>query len=93
MSQQANINVRLDAKVKKQFDYICQELGLTMSSAINMFIKAVTRENRIPLDLSLDIPNEETKKAIEDVENGIGLSGPFETTEELMKSLMKDEDE
>ncbi|MBR1753417.1 type II toxin-antitoxin system RelB/DinJ family antitoxin [bacterium] len=89
---QTNLCIRMDEKIKKQFDYLCNELGFTMSTAINMFVKAVIRENRIPFELSLDIPNEETLKAIEDAENG-NVIGPFYSTDDLMKSLLSDEDE
>lgn len=90
---QSNICIRMDEDLKKQFDYLCNELGLTMSTAINMFIKTVVREKRIPLELSLHIPNETTRKAIEDVENGIGLHGPFNSVEEMMKDLLSDDED
>ena len=90
---QSNICIRLDNDLKKQFDYLCNELGLTMSAAINMFVKAVVRENRIPLDLSLNIPNEITKKAIEDVENGISYSVPYKSGKEVTKAILEDDDE
>lgn len=86
---QANISVRIDEKLKKQFEYICQELGLTMSSAINMFAKAVVRENKIPLDLSLHTPNEETRKVLDEVDKGIGLSKVYTNLDEMWKDLDK----
>ena len=87
---QTNLCIRMDEKLKNQFHYLCNEFGLTMSTAINIFIKKVVRENRIPFEISLNIPNEETQKAIESAENG-NLSGPFYSTDELMKSLLEDE--
>ncbi len=90
---QTNLCIRMDEKIKKQFDYLCNELGFTMSTAINMFVKAVIRENRIPFELSLDIPNEETLKAIEDAENGIGLSKPYTDIEEMFRDMELEDDE
>ena len=84
---QSNICVRMDENLKKHFDYICNELGLTMSAAINMFVKAVVRENRIPLNMSVDIPNAETRKVLDDVEKGIGLSKPYTDIEEMFRDL------
>ena len=90
---QSNICIRLDDNLKKQFDYLCNELGLTMSAAINMFVKALVRENRIPLDLSLNIPNEITKKAIEDVESGISYSVPYKSGKDVTKAILEGDDE
>ena len=63
-----NLNVRTDKQVKKQAEEIYANLGLNMSTAINMFLRASIRESGIPFDLKLDIPNEETIKAIEEAE-------------------------
>jgi len=51
---QTNVNIRMDENVKRQFDAICSELGLNMSTAFNMFAKTVVRQNRIPFELSVD---------------------------------------
>ena len=90
---QANICIRLDENLKKQFDYLCNEFGLTMTAAINMFVKAVVRESRIPFEISANIPNAETIKAIEDIENGIGLSKPYKTAKEVIQAMLEDDDE
>ena len=39
-----------------------------------------------------EIPNEETRQAIENAGNGIGLKGPFNSVDEVMKDLESDED-
>ena len=90
---QANICIRLDENLKKQFDYLCNEFGLTMTAAINMFIKAVVRESKIPFEISAYVPNAETIKAIEDIENGIGLSKPYKTAKEVIQAMLEDDDE
>jgi DNA-damage-inducible protein J len=46
------ITVRLDEKLKGQFEEIVDDLGLNMASAITVFVKAVVREERIPFELS-----------------------------------------
>jgi len=51
---QTNVNIRMDDGVKRQFDVICGELGLNMSTAFNIFAKAVVRQNKIPFELSVD---------------------------------------
>ena len=44
----------LDEDLKKDFDGICNELGITMSTAIIMLAKKMTREKRIPFEVSVD---------------------------------------
>ncbi|MBO6086745.1 type II toxin-antitoxin system RelB/DinJ family antitoxin [bacterium] len=90
---QANICIRLDENLKKQFDYLCNEFGLTMTAAINMFIKAVIRESKIPFEISANVPNAETRQAIEDIENGIGLSKPYTDIEEMFRDMALESDE
>lgn len=51
---QTTVNVRMDEDLKKDFDGVCNELGLTMSTAIIMLAKKMTREKRIPFDVSVD---------------------------------------
>lgn len=64
MAGTATVNIRTDKNVKEHAEQIFNELGLSMSSAINMFLKTTIRENGIPFALKLDIPNEETAAAI-----------------------------
>lgn len=61
-----NLNIRTDKEIKEQSDKIFAELGLTMTSAINMFLRATIRENGIPFSLKLDSPNSVTSEAIEE---------------------------
>ncbi|MCD8073610.1 MAG: type II toxin-antitoxin system RelB/DinJ family antitoxin [Lachnospiraceae bacterium] len=51
---QATLTARVDERDKTRFDLFCSNVGLTTSSAINIFVKAVLRENRIPFDIGYD---------------------------------------
>ncbi len=51
---QVNVNIRMDEDVKKAMDITCKELGLTISTAMNIFAKKMTREHRIPFEVSYD---------------------------------------
>lgn len=84
---QTNVNIRLDEDVKQQFNAVCEELGMSMSTAFNIFAKAVVRKDGFPFDLSLERPNAETLAAIEDVNAGRGLTGPFRSRAALKESL------
>ena len=83
----ATINIKTDTEVKKEFNDICEEFGLNMSVAINMFMKTVLRERRIPFELKLSEPNELTKKVLDEASRGENLHGPYNTIEELMEAL------
>ena len=61
-----NLNIRIDNKIKERAEAIFSDLGLNMTTAVNMFLRAVIRENGIPFALKLDIPNEATVAAIEE---------------------------
>lgn len=88
---QTNINIRIDENLKKQFDELCEELGLTMTTAINMFAKAMIRHQGIPFEISLHKPNTETIMAIEEAEKGIGLSKAYDTVEDAMNAMLNED--
>ena len=54
MAQVVNVNFRLDEDVKKSMEQVCSELGLSMSAAFTIFAKKVSREKRIPFEVSID---------------------------------------
>ena len=59
-----NLNIRTDKDIKDQAEEIFNELGLNMTTAINMFMRTAIREHGIPFELKLDVPNETTAAAI-----------------------------
>lgn len=51
---QTLVNIRMDEDLKRSFDCVCNELGLNMTTAITIFAKKMSREHRIPFDVSID---------------------------------------
>jgi len=49
---QTNVNIRMDAQLKKQFEAFCNNVGLTMSSAFNVFAKTSVRLQKIPFEIT-----------------------------------------
>ena len=49
----ADLNIRTEEEIKDQADRIISELGLNMTTAINVFLRTTIRENRIPFALKL----------------------------------------
>ena len=52
----ATLTARVDESDKSEFDSFCNSVGLTTSAAINMYVKAVLRERRIPFEIKQDDP-------------------------------------
>ena len=57
------ISIRLDSDIKKQFDDLCKEFGISTNAAFNLFARAVVREQAIPFPISLN-GNESEKRSI-----------------------------
>ena len=62
------ISIRMDEQLKKDFEELCKDIGLSMSTAMNVFATRAVQENRIPFELGRNIPNEETLEAIKESE-------------------------
>jgi len=87
MANTTNLNIRVDEEVKRKAESIFNELGLNMSTAMNMFLRYSIRYGGIPFDLRIEIPNEETQVAIDDVKNNRNLSKSFDNINALMDDL------
>lgn len=48
---QSTYSIRMDSDLKKDFDSICEDFGMSSTTAINVFAKAVVRERRIPFEI------------------------------------------
>lgn len=83
-------NISIDSEVKAKAQELFADFGMDLSTAINIFLRQAIRENAIPFEISREVPNEETKKAIENVRKGEGLSKGFHTVAELMEDLYAD---
>lgn len=53
MSKASNINVRIDSELKEQAESILNQLGIPVSSAVNIFLKQVVMQRGIPFELKL----------------------------------------
>lgn len=72
---QANLSVRIEENDKKSFELFCNQTGMNVSVAINMFIKTVLREHKIPFEIKMDPFYSESnikylEKVVEDIKSG-----------------------
>lgn len=87
MATTTNLNIRVDEELKRKADAIFKELGLNMSSAMNIFLRYCVRYGGIPFDLRIEKPNAETLAAIDDVNNNRNMSQTFDSVRTLMEDL------
>ena len=81
------MNIRVDSEIKDTAKKIFAELGLDLTTAVNIFLRQSIREHGIPFELKLHVPNEETLEAIKQVNNKENLSKAFSSVSELMEDL------
>lgn len=84
---QTMINFRMDEELKKSMEETCKELGLSMTTAFTIFAKKMTREKRIPFEVSVDPFYSESnmmylKKVVEDIETGKAILSEHELIED-----------
>lgn len=83
------ITFRTNSKTKAEAQKVLADLGMDISTALNVFLKKVVRTKAIPFDVSVaEEPNAETMAAIDEIYNHPELTeGPFTTVDELMEHL------
>lgn len=71
MIKSTNLNIRIDKSTKETSEKIFEELGLNMTTAINMFLRQVIRTKGIPFELksngNIEEVNEEKPCIIKDI--------------------------
>ncbi len=79
------ITVRVDSDTKENANKVFKEVGLDMSTAVNIFLKQVIRSNGMPFMVSAETPNKTTLKAFKELEDGDYKT--FSSVSELMEDL------
>jgi DNA-damage-inducible protein J len=85
MGKTAYITARIEPALKASAEGVLQELGVSTTDAITMFMRQITLQRGLPFDVR--IPNAATRKAIAELEAGKGKR--FITVEKMMKSSLK----
>lgn len=88
---QTSVNIRMDADLKRQFEAFCTDMGMSMTTAFCIFAKKVVREYRIPFEIGGEIPNEETRRAIEEVQRmkeNPSLGKSYTDVDQMMEELL-----
>jgi DNA-damage-inducible protein J len=88
---QTNVNIRMDSDLKKQFEAFCSDIGMTMTTAFNVFARQAVREYRIPFEIGAERPNRETAEALAEVQQMKANPGQYKSytdVDEMMKELL-----
>ncbi len=80
-------NISIDADLKAEAQELFADLGMDLSTAVNIFLRQAVRDQSIPFEISREKPNSDTVKAIEDTAAGKDMSGPFLSVSSLMEAL------
>ena len=90
MEKTSNINIRIDDKLKKEAEKLFNDLGMNMSSAINVFLKQSVREQKIPFEIRKEYPNYDTDMAIAETNStDYNDSKTYDSVDDLFKELDK----
>ena len=81
------LNVRVDANDKKCFEQFCNSVGMNVSTAVNMFIKAVLREQKLPFEVKSNIIDETIYNKLKEAEIEMTNTDKRYTIDEITDSM------
>jgi len=87
-SQKVRTNIYLDQQTKIEAKELFKKFHISLSDAVNLFLSQSVLEQGLPFQVK--IPNAETIKAMQEVENGETETITFEQLKEEMKQCIKD---
>lgn len=84
-----NLTIRMDSSVKKQADALFSDLGMNLSTAFNVFVRQAIRMQRLPFEISREVPTQDTLDAIREAEQIARdpMAKGFADMSELLKDL------
>lgn len=81
------LNVRVDANDKKCFEQFCNSVGMNVSTAVNMFIKAVLREQKLPFEVKSNVIDETIYNKLKEAEIEMNNTESRYTIDEIADSM------
>ncbi|MCH5184250.1 MAG: type II toxin-antitoxin system RelB/DinJ family antitoxin [Oscillospiraceae bacterium] len=88
MAQTTQVNFRVDVNVKRDAERVLDELGLPLSTAFTIFLKAISRKHGLPLDMTvdpfyLDSNMRHLQQSIQQLEDGRVITKTMEELEDM----------
>ena len=87
------LNVRVDANDKKCFEQFCSSVGMNVSTAVNMFIKAVLREQKLPFEVKSNTFDDTIYEKLKEAESEMSNTSKRYSIDEVQTSMNKVIDE
>ena len=90
---QVTFSVRMDERLKEQFDTLCADFGMNATTAFNVFAKAVVRERRIPFEITSPVKSvslSDGRKAFLELRQQAKESGVQDLTLDEINSEIRD---
>ena len=92
---QANVNFRMDEELKKDMEQACKDMGMSLTTAFTIFAKKVSKERRIPFEITADpVYNKETLMAFQEAEqivveykNGTRMPRTYKSAKEMFSAM------
>ena len=85
-------NISIDEEIKPKAQAMLAEFGLDLSTAVNMFLRQMLREEAIPFEVRKEIPNAVTLAAMaeaEEMEKHPELAKTYSSVDALLEDLLK----
>lgn len=86
-----SMNIRMDSDIKRDAQQIFAELGMDMTTAVNIFLRQAIRQRGLPFEVKLDAPNADTLEALEEVrrmKKNPQLGKTYTDVDVMMKELL-----
>jgi len=84
------VSFRTDAELRRDADIFFETVGMTMSTAINLYLRKIVMEQRIPFEISAPLLSKESISALKEAEElkKPGVGKVFKTVDDLRKDLL-----
>ena len=89
MAKTDTLHIRVEPNVKQQAEKTLNDLGLSITDAINVFLTQVILNNGIPFEIKKPQFNKETLQVMKDTKSGKNLSKTFDNVDDMFKELDK----
>ena len=86
-------SIKIDAKTKKEAQELFKDMGMSLTTSLNIFLKQAFRDQRIPFYVGEPKYKEEVYQAMKDLKQGKNLSKSYHSAREMIEDILKDEDE
>ena len=81
-----SMSIRLDSEVKEQAQQVFNNLGMDMTTAINIFLRQAIQYQGLPFDVRLE-ENRRLLEVLTDLDQNRNMSQSFESVSDLMEDL------